>query len=89
MPRPLFLLSCVSVSDRAPAAAALRSAEFTGFSDRSQLSRDSKIFTAQRERLEALGEQVQWVTDTSEKQRPAIMLKSNGTLFFLDTTRGD
>ena len=28
------------------------------------------------------------MTDTSGKQRPAIMLKNNGTLFFLDTTLG-
>ena len=59
------------------------------YKDPAQLARDFRILTAQRENLEKRVEQVHWVRDASRTSRLAVMLKQNGTLFFLDLQKDD
>ena len=48
---------------------------------------DNRIRREQRARLEALGERVCWVLDLENTNTMAILLKKNGTLFFLEIQR--
>ncbi len=49
----------------------------------------NRIRREQRARLEALGECVCWVLDLENTNKMAILLKNNGTLFFLEIQRVD
>ena len=53
------------------------------------MRRGQLIRQEQRARLENLGEKVHWVTDEEGVQQLMVMIKSNGTLFQLDTALGD
>ena len=53
------------------------------------IPQERSIRTAQRMRLENLGEQVCWVVDENGFDQQAVMLKSNGTILFLDVRRAD
>ena len=50
---------------------------------------DSRIRREQRTRLEVLGERVYWVLDLEGSDKMAVLLKCNGTLFFLELQRAD
>ena len=45
---------------------------------------DNRICREQRAQLEALGERVCWVLDLENTNKMAILLKNNGTVFFLE-----
>ena len=51
--------------------------------------REIQIRREQRARLVNLGKNVYWVTDEEGVQQQMVLLKSNGTLFQVDTTLGD
>ena len=50
---------------------------------------DSRIRREERTRLEVLGERVYWVLDLKGSNKMAVLLKCNGTLFFLEVQRAD
>ena len=50
---------------------------------------ENEFRTAQRVRLESLGERPQWISDEDGNDFQVVMLKSSGTIFFLDLAKRD
>lgn len=50
---------------------------------------ENDVRTAKRGCLESLGERPQWISEEDDNDFQVVMLKSSGTIYFLDLAKRD